>query len=75
MQVQDKNRLLEGTGINTITQGIRTISKPYLHLQRYKDLGEMDAEQLWETAMDPQTRSLCKYQLKMHLKQIHGLQH
>lgn len=54
------------TPIYTLREGIDMIrqnGRKGIEIQRYKGLGEMNADQLWETTMDPKVRTLIKITL------------
>ncbi|MBY0109637.1 MAG: DNA topoisomerase (ATP-hydrolyzing) subunit B [Candidatus Babeliaceae bacterium] len=58
LAISEKERTISGSSILELIAAISKISKPYMTIQRYKGLGEMNPEQLWETSMDSERRQL-----------------
>jgi DNA gyrase subunit B len=51
-------------GPRSLFEAVQAAGRKGLTLQRYKGLGEMNPEQLWETTLDPNARTLLKVEIK-----------
>jgi DNA gyrase subunit B len=66
--LDNDNKELLIFSIRELLEYIKKRGKEGLTIQRYKGLGEMNPEQLWETTMNPETRTLLQVTLEDAVK-------
>jgi DNA gyrase subunit B len=63
-ELRRRDRVHPIAGPAALLAAVYELGRRGLTVQRYKGLGEMNPEQLWETTLDPEARTLLKVQIK-----------
>lgn len=64
VKMEIKGRTESFTSYESFSERVTEVCKKGLYIQRYKGLGEMNPEQLWETTLNPDNRHI----LKIHME-------
>jgi DNA gyrase subunit B len=63
-RLEEKDKAWEYPSLEELVAFILAEGQKGVSIQRFKGLGEMNPEQLWETTMDPETRTLLKVNIE-----------
>ena len=64
LEIVESDKTTQTNSLMEMFEHVLAVGRQGLQIQRYKGLGEMNPEQLWETTMNPETRKMLKVKME-----------